>query len=77
MQNVIYSSFKSIFRSPDGLCLLSNSDDNILRIFNLPSSVHHQITPSSQTNEEMVCGLLFSHFFAKSYTVSPKILNIT
>ena len=27
-------------RSPDGTCVLTNSDDNVLRIFNLPVELY-------------------------------------
>ena len=30
----------SYLRSPDGACLLTNSDDNTLRIFNLPAELY-------------------------------------
>ena len=35
-----------IFRAPDGQCLLTNSDDSILRLFNLP-----QVNSDSLENE--------------------------
>ena len=38
-----------LFRSPDGLCLLSCSNDNKLRLFNLP--------PEANTPEENTTGL--------------------
>jgi len=29
-------------RSPDGTCILTNSDDNVLRVFDLPPELHCQ-----------------------------------
>jgi WD40 repeat protein len=29
-------------RSPDGTCILTNSDDNVLRVFDLPADLHCQ-----------------------------------
>ncbi|CAH8480739.1 unnamed protein product [Heterobilharzia americana] len=41
--------------SPDGSCILTNSHDNVLRLFNLPSSVlsNDDAEPSSSEPEEM------------------------
>ena len=37
---VLFSFLCSYLRSPDGACLLTNSDDNTLRIFNLPTELY-------------------------------------
>ena len=50
-------------RSPDGSCLLTNSDDNILRIFNLPVELYSGI--AVQGLSEMVC--LHDRNIHKSY----------
>ena len=47
----------SFSRSPDGLCILTNSDDNLLRVFNLPPEVQ-QNGSTSQTDKTMVCCLV-------------------
>lgn len=36
----LFSFLCSYLRSPDGACLLTNSDDNTLRIFNLPTELY-------------------------------------
>jgi hypothetical protein len=41
--NYIYCIHKLIvFRAPDGTCILTNSEDNILRIFNLPHGLYEK-----------------------------------
>ena len=49
-------------RSPDGLCILTNSDDNVLRVFNLPPDVQQQPSSTCQT-ERMVYCLSFHYRF--------------
>ena len=41
------------FRSPDGSCVLTNSDDNVLRIFNLPVELYNGTAVHGLS--EMVC----------------------
>ena len=39
-------------RAPDGSCILTCSDDNLLRIFNLPASLYSNVNQCCE--EEMV-----------------------
>ena len=42
---VVLSSFLTLFysyRAPDGSCILTNSADNILRIYNLPPELYNE-----------------------------------
>lgn len=40
------------FRAPDGSCILTCSEDNLLRIFNLPVSLYSDVNQCCE--EEMV-----------------------
>ena len=48
---IIYQYFVA-FRAPDGSCLLTCSDDNLLRIFNLPASLYSSVNQCC--DEELV-----------------------
>ena len=52
----LFCLFSHKCRSPDGSCVLSCSNDNKLRLFNLPQSVlqPHQTDQTSDTGSEMV-----------------------
>lgn len=47
-----YSVLLITIRAPDGSCILTCSDDNLLRIFNLPASLYSNINQCCE--EEMV-----------------------
>ena len=53
------------FRSPDGSCVLTNSDDNVLRIFNLPVELYNGTAAHGLS--EMVCIVWFT----------PKVVYVT
>lgn len=48
-----FSNFP-VFRAPDGSCILTNSADNVLRIYNLPPELYSEGEPVEYA--EMVRG---------------------
>ena len=42
-----------VFRAPDGSCLLTNSDDSVLRVFNFPENVSHVQDWKTVTKDEV------------------------
>lgn len=53
-----------INRAPDGTCLLTNSDDNHLRLFNLPTQLYTSLSCENLT-EMVITGAENSLLFTK------------